>query len=148
MSISCFNSECRAFNFVFNRKEIFICKHVKNWWYWFVIFLTWFYFHFKVPCSSQHRKTQRPNFSTQTVWNVWKPTKPIGRSTAHQCPPFTNTLSSVEVIIYRNSPVSEVFWSPANRTIGKTALIEHWFSTKIAIWDFWVFKVHFFWQFQ
>ena len=26
----------------------------------------------------------------------------------------------------------------------QTALIEHWFSTKIAIWDFWVFKVHFF----
>ena len=45
---------------------------------------------------------------------------------------------------YRDSPVSAVFWSPANRTIGKTALIEHWFSTKIAIWDFWVFKVHFF----
>ena len=96
MSSSCSNSECRAFNFVFNKKEIFICKHVKNWWYWFVIFLTWFYFHFKVPCSSQHRKTQRPNFSTQTVWNVWKPTKPIGRLTAHQCPLFTNMLSSVE----------------------------------------------------
>ena len=26
---------------------------------------------------------------------------------------------------YRESPVSAVFWSPANRTIGKTALIEH-----------------------
>ena len=26
---------------------------------------------------------------------------------------------------YRDSPVSAVFWSPANRTIGKTALIEH-----------------------
>ena len=49
---------------------------------------------------------------------------------------------------YRDSPDSAVFWSPANRTIGKTALIEHWFSTKIAIWDFWVFKVHFFCQFQ
>ena len=28
-------------------------------------------------------------------------------------------------ITYRDSPVSAVFWSPANRTIGKTALIEH-----------------------
>ena len=26
---------------------------------------------------------------------------------------------------YRDSPVSAVFWSPANCTIGKTALIEH-----------------------
>ena len=35
-------------------------------------------------------------------------------------------------------------WSPGNRTIWKTALIEHWFSTKIAILDFWIFKVPFF----
>ena len=28
-----------------------------------------------------------------------------------------------------------VFWSPANRAIGKTALIGDWFSTKMAIWD-------------
>ena len=27
--------------------------------------------------------------------------------------------------IYRDSPDSAVFWSPVNRTIGKTALIEH-----------------------
>ena len=49
---------------------------------------------------------------------------------------------------YRDSPVSAVFWSPANRTIGKTALIEHWFSSKIAIWDFCDFKVHFFSSFS
>ena len=29
-----------------------------------------------------------------------------------------------------------VFWSLANRIIGKTALIGDLFSTKIAIWDF------------
>ena len=34
---------------------------------------------------------------------------------------------------YRDSPDCAVFWSPANRTIRKTALIEHWFSSKIAI---------------
>ena len=28
-------------------------------------------------------------------------------------------------LIYRDSLDSAVFWSPANRTIGKTALIEH-----------------------
>ena len=50
--------------------------------------------------------------------------------------------------LYRDSPVSAVFWSPANRTIGKTALIEHWFSSKIAIWDFCDFKVHFFSSFS
>ena len=50
--------------------------------------------------------------------------------------------------MYRGSPVSAVFWSPANRTIGKTALIEHWFSSKIAIWDFCDFKVHFFSSFS
>ena len=35
------------------------------------------------------------------------------------------------------------FWSPANCTIGKTTLIRHWFSTKITIWDIWIFKVPF-----
>ena len=48
---------------------------------------------------------------------------------------------------YRRSPVSAVFEFPANRTIGKTALIGDWFSTKIAIWDFWIFKVLFFCSF-
>ena len=46
--------------------------------------------------------------------------------------------------IYRESPDSAVFGSPANRTIGKTALIGDWFSTKPTILDFWIFKVHFF----
>ena len=41
---------------------------------------------------------------------------------------------------YRDSPVSAVFWSPGNRTIWKTALIEHWFSTKIVILDFFYFQ--------
>ena len=45
---------------------------------------------------------------------------------------------------YRDSPVSAVFWSPGNRTIWKTALIRDWFSTKIPILDFWIFKVPFF----
>ena len=44
---------------------------------------------------------------------------------------------------YRDSPVSAVFWSPATRTIWKTALIEDRFSTKVTILDFWIFKVHF-----
>ena len=57
---------------------------------------------------------------------------------------FNVICNQIYVTLYRESPVSAVFWSPANRTIAKTALIEHWFSTKIAIWDFWVFKVHFF----
>ena len=48
-----------------------------------------------------------------------------------------------KIYMYRDSPVSAVFWSPANRTIGKTALTGDWFSTKIAIWDFWIFKVPF-----
>ena len=42
------------------------------------------------------------------------------------------------------SPVSAIFWSPGNRTIWKTAQIEHWFSTKISILDFWILKVSFF----
>ena len=45
---------------------------------------------------------------------------------------------------YRGSPVSAVFGSPANRTIGKAALIGDWFSTEIVIWDFWNFKIPFF----
>ena len=52
------------------------------------------------------------------------------------------------LLIYRRSLVSAVFGSPANRTIGKTALIGDWFSTKIVIWDFWNFKVPFFAHFQ
>ena len=41
----------------------------------------------------------------------------------------------------RDFPVSAVFWSPVNCTIGKTALIGVWFSIEITIWDFWLFKV-------
>ena len=36
---------------------------------------------------------------------------------------------------------SAVFQSPGNRTVGKIALIEDWFNTKIAILNFWVFKL-------
>jgi hypothetical protein len=50
--------------------------------------------------------------------------------------------------IYRDSPVSAVFWSPRNRTIIKTSLIGDWFSSKIAILDFWIFKVPFFGYFN
>ena len=50
--------------------------------------------------------------------------------------------------LYRDSPVSAVFWSLANRTIWKTTLIEHLFSTKIVILDFWIFKVPFFAHFH
>ena len=46
-------------------------------------------------------------------------------------------------ITYRGSPVSVIFQSPWNRTIGKSALIGDWFRTKKTILDFWIFKVHF-----
>ena len=49
---------------------------------------------------------------------------------------------------YRGSPVSTVFAHPGNRTIDKTVLFGDWFSTKIAIYDFWIFKVPFFAHFQ
>ena len=45
---------------------------------------------------------------------------------------------------YRRSSVSAVFGCQANCTIGKCALIGYRFSTKIAIWDFWIFKAPFF----
>ena len=45
---------------------------------------------------------------------------------------------------YRDSPDSTVFVPPGNRTIAKTVLIGDWYSTKIAIYDFWIFKVPFF----
>jgi hypothetical protein len=61
-----------------------------------------------------------------------------------QPPEAVQCLTKVIFAIYRDSPVSAVFWSPVNRTIGKTALIEDCFSTKIAIWDFWILKVPFF----
>ena len=51
-------------------------------------------------------------------------------------------------ISYRDSPVSAVFWSPANHTIRKTALIRDWFTTKMVNWDFWIFKVPFFAHFS
>ena len=59
----------------------------------------------------------------------------------------SSKLILISSFYYRDSPVSVVFWFPANRPIGKTALNGDWFSTKIAIWDFWVFKVHFFCSF-
>ena len=53
-----------------------------------------------------------------------------------------DNLNNFTLTTYRGSPVSAVFGSPAKRTIEKTALIGDWFSTKTAIWDFWVPKVH------
>ena len=50
---------------------------------------------------------------------------------------------------YRESPDSTVFAPPGNRTIEETVLVfGDWFSTKIAIYDFWIFKVPFFAHFQ
>ena len=45
---------------------------------------------------------------------------------------------------YKDSPDSTVFVPPGNSTIAKTVLIGDWFITKIAIYDFWIFKVPFF----
>ena len=49
---------------------------------------------------------------------------------------------------YRGSPDSTVFAPPGNRTIVKTVLFGDWFSTKIVIYDFWIFKVPFFGSFS
>ena len=51
-------------------------------------------------------------------------------------------LTKIRNWFYRDSPVSAVFWSPANGTIGKTALIGDWFGTKIGFWDL-CFFAHF-----
>ena len=80
------------------------------------------------------------------LWFIFFLSYQIENTNKIKCIKSTNHLSLI--LIYRDSLVSAVFWSPANRTIAKTALIEHWFSTKIAIWDFWAFKVHFFANFQ
>ena len=50
---------------------------------------------------------------------------------------------NIQLSKYTDFPVSAVFWSQGNRTIWKTALIGDWFSTKITIWDFLIFKVPF-----
>ena len=55
-----------------------------------------------------------------------------------------NVISFVEYVFklwYRGSPDSTVFAPPGNHTIEKTVLFGDWFSTKIAIYDFWIFKV-------
>ena len=44
-------------------------------------------------------------------------------------------------INYRGSPDSTNFVLPGNCTIAKIVLSGVWFSTKIAIYDFWIFKV-------
>ena len=44
----------------------------------------------------------------------------------------------------QGSLASVVFWSPANCTIGKTVLNGYWVSSKINIWDLWIFIVPFF----
>ena len=51
-------------------------------------------------------------------------------------------------ILYRGSPDSTVFVHPGNRTIAKTVLIGDWFSTKSAIYAFWILKVPFFANFH
>ena len=43
----------------------------------------------------------------------------------------------------QGSPHSTIFELPGNRTIGKIVLSGDWFSTKIGIYDFWIFKVPF-----
>ena len=45
---------------------------------------------------------------------------------------------------YRESPDSTNFVPPWNRTDAKIVLNRDWFSTKILIYDFWIFKVPFF----
>ena len=50
--------------------------------------------------------------------------------------------------LYRGSPDSTVFTLPGNRTFEKTVLFVDWFSTKITIYDFWIFKVPFFSSFS
>ena len=47
------------------------------------------------------------------------------------------------IIQYRGSPDSTIFVLPDNRTIEKIVLSGDWFSTKIAIYDIWIFKVPF-----
>jgi hypothetical protein len=47
-------------------------------------------------------------------------------------------------LLYKGSPDSTIFVLPGNRTIAKIILSGDWFSTKIAIYDFWIFKVPFF----
>ena len=49
---------------------------------------------------------------------------------------------------YRGSPDSTVFAHPGNHTIDKTVLFGDWFSTKIAIYDFWIVKGPFFCSFS
>ena len=46
--------------------------------------------------------------------------------------------------IVRGSPHSTNFALPGNRTIAKIVLSGDWFSIKITIYDFWIFKVPFF----
>ena len=45
------------------------------------------------------------------------------------------------VCIYRESQDSTNFVLPGNRTIAKIVLSGGWFSTKIVIYEFWIFKV-------
>ena len=45
---------------------------------------------------------------------------------------------------YRGSPDSTNFVPPGNSTIAKIVLFGDWFSTKVAIYDFWISKVPFF----
>ena len=50
--------------------------------------------------------------------------------------------------VYRGSPDSTVFALPGNSTIEKTVLFGDLFSTKPAIYDFWIFKVPIFSSFS
>ena len=51
---------------------------------------------------------------------------------------------TVTIYYYRDSPHSTNFMPPGNRNVGKIVLFGDWFSTKIAIYDFWIVKVPFF----
>ena len=70
--------------------------------------------------------------------NVWKEIS--YQSTCHSRSSFSIKLVNSQSCNYRGSPDITVFAPPGNRTIKKTILFGDWFSTKIAIYDFWILK--------
>ena len=100
-------------------------------WFYSVPFSYFLIWNYKVVCKWEH----------EIFWTFESRCHTVGQI-SKKCKETSNLMCLS--LIYRGSPDSTVFAPPGNRTIAKTVLIGDWFSTKIMIYDFWIFKVPFF----
>jgi hypothetical protein len=90
------------------------------------------------------KKSELYKFSFRNAFTpLWSGNDSKMRASINIDPSGGPSMWKLELTKYGGSPFSAVFGSPGNRTIGKTTLIDTWFSTITAIYEFYTFKVPF-----